>query len=82
MRRILSAEDVRRAERKEAIGALFAVEGADVLENDVEIEQAYADGVRMLSLTWNTSNAFGGGIKENSQGLTPRGRRLIQEKSE
>lgn len=36
-------------------------------------------GVRMMSLTWNNDNPLCGGIENNSYGLTPLGRAVINE---
>lgn len=62
----------------EKIGSLLALEGCDVLEDDKDkIYEMYERGVRLLSLTWNNSNSFSGGIENNDKGLTQIGRELI-----
>jgi len=68
---------------KGVISAMLAMEGADVLNDDPTNLEWYArQGVRVLSVTWNNSNGFADGLREDNPpprgGLVPLGRTLIQ----
>lgn len=59
-------------------GTILALEGCDMLEARPDaFDYIYDVGVRILSLTWNNSNVFSGGIKENNSGLTAKGKDLL-----
>ncbi len=59
--------------------AVLAVEGGALLEKDLgRVERLWADGVRMLSLTWNGETPLAGGAYSKA-GLTPLGREVILE---
>lgn len=73
--------DLQMAEREGRIAALLALEGAEPLENSLEmLEIFFSLGVRALSLTWNYRNQFADGISEEAAGggLTRSGRKLVQ----
>jgi membrane dipeptidase len=81
-----SAAEIRDNAAKGVISMLLAVEGGHMLLPGNEDEQiahlrAYADrGVRALTLSWSSSSPIGGSTAEGAQeGLTPFGRRVIQE---
>ncbi len=58
--------------------ALLAVEGGALLEDcPRRVEQLAADGVRVISLTWNWENALAGGVLCDA-GLTNLGREAIK----
>ncbi len=61
------------------LGLMLALEGCEALGGDPrELEAFHTLGVRMLSLTWNLTNAFASGAADpNGPGLTPRGRELL-----
>lgn len=59
------------------IGLVLSLEGAEPLGEDVGSAEAFfALGVRMVSLTWNTSNAFASGAA-GTGGLTALGAELV-----
>lgn len=71
-------EEVENNRRMGKISTLLSVEGADFLQGDLSrIQRAYEDGVRMITLTWNNSNALGtchsSHPEENLRSLTPLG---------
>jgi membrane dipeptidase len=61
------------------IGVLLAVEGAHVLEGDLEnLDRLYLHGIRMLSLTHAFDNEYGGASEGVEQhGITPAGQLLL-----
>ena len=63
------------------MGIMLAVEGAHVLEDNTDhIEDLYAQGVRMLSLTHAFDNEYGGSSEGVEQyGLTEAGKALLKK---
>jgi membrane dipeptidase len=82
LRRVVSTEDIEKAEAEGAVGALLGIEGAHTLEGDLERVQHFARrGVRYLGLLHFNSNqagfpAYGKG-RRDSDGLTAWGRDLV-----
>ncbi len=78
-----SAEDINQLCHDNRLGVMLALEGADVLEGDIEkLNEMYRHGVRMLTVTWNNSNPFCGGIGEDKEGLSPLGEELVKRCNE
>ncbi len=71
-----TAADLDRAAREGKTAALLAVEGAELL-HAVTPEEAYRDGVRVVTLTWNYPNALGGSCITGG-GLTEKGRAFVR----
>jgi membrane dipeptidase len=76
--------DIRQTETDGRIGLLLSLEGADPLQNDLQLLRIFYDlGVRGLGLTWSRRNyAADGCAFTNAQeaypgGLTPFGRTLV-----
>lgn len=60
------------------VAALLAVEGASPVEEDLAyLDRMYADGVRMVTLTWNGPNSIASG-HDTTDGLTSFGRRVVR----
>lgn len=61
--------------------AILAVEDGCVLDGELaRLEQLYARGVRLMTLTWNGTNELGDGcMVEQAGGLSPFGRRAVLE---
>lgn len=74
---VRSRGDLERVGRDERIGLMLSLEGVEALEHG--FDEWWAAGVRMVSLTWNGKNAYAGGIDTPEQGLTERGRALVDE---
>lgn len=56
----LTPDDLSDIEAAGKIAAILTVEGGEVLEEDLKkLDALYADGVRMLTLTWNYENELG-----------------------
>lgn len=70
-----------RAAGQRTTGALFSVEGLQNLEGDfANLDRLYRAGVRMAGLTHFFDNAVAGSMHgERKGGLTPLGRRVVQE---
>ncbi len=83
----LSPEDVLNNEKNGKISAVLTVEGAAFLEGrERGLEEAYALGVRMLSLTWNHPNFLGFPCsleeREDALGLTRAGEETVEKMQE
>jgi membrane dipeptidase len=64
-------------ENRGSIGLVLALEGAEPLEDDIELVEAFWQlGVRMFSLTWGRANRFAAGT-EDDLGLTAAGHELV-----
>ena len=72
------AEEVTQQSRT---AAFLSVEGAELLDCSLErLNWAYAQGVRMVNLTWNHANALSGSHNDRPrQGLTQQGRAFVLE---
>ena len=74
-----SAAQVRAAAAAGRMAALISVEGAEILDCDLDrLYQAYADGVRIVHLCWNHDNALTGAAMDTGAGLTDRGREFLR----
>ncbi len=59
------------------VAALLAVEGASPVGHDLGyLDRMYADGVRMVTLTWNGPNSIGSG-HDTTDGLSAFGRQAV-----
>ena len=79
---ILSAADVDRCAAEGKIGALLSIEEGGVLGGSLErLRRVHADGVRLLTLTWNYPNEIGGPNKMEGEdkGLTDAGWAIVEE---
>ena len=57
---VLSYQDVESVYETGKIGALMSIEEGGVLGGDLDkLKQAYQDGVRLITLTWNYPNGLG-----------------------
>lgn len=77
-------QDIARCAEEEKIGALFTIEDAGIIGNDLEkLQSAYARGVRIASLTWNHENTLAfpnsANTKAMQKGLKPLGFEAVQE---
>lgn len=70
----------KKLENKPAnLTPIFAVEGGVVIEDKPQrLEELKADGIKLLTLTWNGKNLIGGGQK-TEKGLTDYGKAIIKE---
>jgi membrane dipeptidase len=76
---VRSRDDLRRI-GDGRIGLLLSMEGVEALGGQPTAFGDFWDaGVRLVGLTHNPPNAFAGGIDAAGQGLTDRGRALVDE---
>ncbi|MDD2561990.1 MAG: membrane dipeptidase [Eubacteriales bacterium] len=73
-------EDIIRAHREGRIAWVPVLEGAAVIENELDrIDILYGLGIRMMGITYSESNALGSGLKEEKDGgLTKFGRSAVR----
>lgn len=76
-----SAEEAKQAHRKGKIAAFLSVEGAHILDCDLEkLREAHSRGVRAVNLTWNNANLLSGSnCEEPERGLSGQGREFVRE---
>lgn len=73
-----TAEQVKAAWARNLSAALYSIEGAEGIGCDAgRLEEAYRDGVRMTTLTWNADNALAG-CHKGDRGLTAEGREFVR----
>ncbi len=79
-----TAEEAVSANRQGRVAAFLSVEGAELLDCEIgRLEQAAADGVIAINLTWNHANAISGsGRDEPERGLSPMGKRFVARMQE
>ena len=77
---VLSYQDVESVYKSGKIGALMSIEEGGVLGGDLDkLKQAYQDGVRLITLTWNYPNGLGEPhCGEQHKKLTPKGIELVE----
>ena len=80
----LNAEDIERHRLEGRCSAVLTIEDGRAVDGDMEkLWRFYGEGVRAMSLTWNTANCFGYPNSEDSdtmnRGLTEFGRDAVSE---
>lgn len=78
------AEQILAAKRDRKLGLIFHFQGADPIENDLDLVDAFhALGVRMVQLTYNIRNRVGDGCEEaGNAGLSTFGLDLVRRLNE
>ena len=81
---VLSYQDVESVYKSGKIGALMSIEEGGVLGGDLDkLKQAYQDGVRLITLTWNYPNGLGEPhCGEQHKKLTPKGIEFVEAMQE
>jgi membrane dipeptidase len=76
----LTTEDIRAAKRDGRIAFVVSLEGAAMIENEVDrIDVLYGLGMRSLGIAYSEGNALGAGLKEPAHyGLTAFGQRAVK----
>lgn len=77
---VLSYQDVESVYETGKIGALMSIEEGGVLGGDLDkLKQAYQDGVRLITLTWNYPNGLGEPhCGDQHKKLTPKGVEFVE----
>ena len=77
---VLSYQDVESVYASGKIGALMSIEEGGVLGGDLDkLKQAYQDGVRLITLTWNYPHGLGEPhCGEQHKKLTPKGVEFVE----
>lgn len=75
--------DLKNNENTKKCGAIFTVEGGNVLLNDINrLDYLHDAGVKMITLTWNGESCFGSGcLVDNPRGLTSFGKKALKKMS-
>lgn len=77
---VQTVAEVERAKREGKLAVGFDLEGANALDNNIEmISVYYRLGVRHMNFAYNKNNAFGGGCHDTDIPLTPLGRQAVAE---
>jgi len=76
-----TAAEAEEAVRQGKAAAFLTVEGGELLGCDPDrLDQAAADGVVAINLTWNHANALSGSSREQPErGLSAAGRRFVEK---
>ena len=70
--------DARAAIKEGKCGAFLSIEGAEAISCDPgKLEEAYAQGIRMIAPVWNAENALSGSCVTGG-GLTAQGREFVR----
>ncbi len=75
----LNFRDITDAETEGKTAALLSIEGAEQIAN---IDAAFAQGVRIVHMTWNHDNSLCGAAMDGGTGLTDQGRRFVMRAQE
>ena len=80
IKHVLSYQDIESVYASGKIGALMSIEEGGVLGGDLDkLKQAYQDGVRLITLTWNYPNGLGEPhCGEQHKKLTPKGVEFVE----
>lgn len=78
--KVLTAEDILRANREGRIGLIYGFQNTTMLGSDASRADVFANlGVRIVQLTYNPANAVGdGSMAPENRGLTPFGREVVE----
>ena len=81
---VLSYQDIESVYESGKIGALMSIEEGGVLGGDLDkLKQAYQDGVRLITLTWNYPNGLGEPhCGEQHKKLTSKGVEFVEAMQE
>lgn len=75
-----TVEQINRAKAECKLAVLFDIEGMGAISDQPSLVKLYYDlGVRWMLVAYNRNNLAGGGCQDDDQGLTPLGRRIVDE---
>ena len=77
----LKLSDISKAERDGKLAGIFAIEGGDAIENDLDnLKMFYKRGVRIMTIAWKSNDwADASQQKMKHNGLTVFGKEVIRE---
>lgn len=76
----ISVEAISRAKAEGKLAVGFDIEGMNAVADQPSLVHLYYDlGVRWMLIAYNRNNRAGGGCQDEDGGLTPFGRRVIDE---
>ncbi|MGQ0548558.1 MAG: dipeptidase [Armatimonadota bacterium] len=81
---VTTVAGIESAQREGKVAAVLSIENGDALGGRLqEVDELYRQGVRMMGLTWNPSNALGDGAHGRQHGgLTDLGRAVLRRMNE
>ncbi len=80
LEQVHTAADIYRITAEGKTAAVLTVEGGAVLDGKLEhLQTLHADGVKMMTLTWNGENELGCGSSDQAKGLSPFGFDVVKE---
>jgi len=72
--------EIDRATREGKLAVTFDIEGGCALNDQLSMVELYYElGVRWMLIAYNRNNSLGGGCNDEDTGLTPFGRRVLEE---
>ena len=80
--KILSYNDILKIKSDNKIGAMLTLENGDIITNLDIIDYLYSLGIRMITLTWNYQNLISSSNKDENNGLTDFGKKVINKMNE
>lgn len=82
LEKILSYNDILKIKSDNKIGAMLTLENGDIITNLDIIDYLYSLGIRMITLTWNYQNLISSSNKDENNGLTDFGKKVIKKMNE
>ncbi len=82
---VTKVAEIRQADREDKIALVFAWQSANELAEargeppPTALRAFYQLGIRIIGISYQVSNIFGGGVLDPEIGLTQAGRRLVEE---
>ncbi|HEX6947124.1 MAG TPA: membrane dipeptidase [Acidimicrobiia bacterium] len=77
---VKSVTDIATAVESGRVGVIFGPQNALPAEgSEYALRVLYELGVRIMQLTYNEANSFGAGVTAEDNGLSPAGRKLVEE---
>jgi membrane dipeptidase len=75
-----TVHDIRRAKSEGKLAISFDLEGANALDENIEmVSLYYRMGVRHMNFAYNQNNSYAGGCHDVDIPLSPLGRQVVQE---
>ncbi len=73
------SDDAKKAHENGRLAAFMSVEGAELIDCEHGLENAFKTGVRAVNITWNHANGLSGScVEEPEHGLSASGRGFVK----